>query len=100
MLFHVSTLGLKMPPIVTGSSVILQALDRKLVRKLLKTIKAFASLSRVNVTLAWERVQKTWAIMLGFSYFKFFLWDIMLVFVNYYKMSNAPDSFITFLYKS
>ena len=61
-----------MPPIVTGSFVILQALDRKLVRKLLTNIKAFANLSRVNVTLAWERVQKTWAIMLGFSYLKFF----------------------------
>ena len=89
-----------MPPIVTGSSVILQALDRKLVRKLLTNIKAFANLSRVNGTLAWERVQKTWAIMLGFSYLKFFLWDIMLVFVNYCKMSNALDRFITFLYKS
>ena len=66
-------LGLKMPPIVTGSFVILQALDRKFVRKSLKTIKAFATLSRVNVALAWERVQKTWAIMLGFSYLIFFM---------------------------
>ena len=83
MLFHVLALGLKMPPIVTGSFVILQALYRKFVRKLLKTIKAFASLSRVNVGLAWERVQKTWATMLGFSYLIFFFWDIMLVFLNY-----------------